>query len=280
VCNGLYIETAAILKLLKRKSLAKIVGDPAWEKARNSNSTELSMKDFQHSKWTLKSKIVSQIFSSAWNTFDNLTTPSPALCKLVEQRIADKRVIYIPNGMDLPVPSRHPRDISLITISRLVSWKNLDCVIEAASILNLPLIIVGDGPERENLVTLSKKLKTKVVFKGILSAKDVHEHLSRSKYFIQVSDYEGLSFSLIEAMAHGVVPLVSGNEGNREVVEHDVNGMITEINGLSIAQAIQAIEHERAKYKQLSKEAIETVKTEFNGKVNRLKMLDLLETTN
>jgi glycosyltransferase involved in cell wall biosynthesis len=92
-----------------------------------------------------------------------------------------------------------------------------------------------------------------------------------------MSDYEGLSFSLLEAMSLGLVPIVSGNEGNRQVVEHEVNGIITAIDGLSIAQAIQAIERDGTMYDQLSKEAIQRVKTDFNGKVNRLRILDLLE---
>ena len=94
-----------------------------------------------------------------------------------------------------------------------------------------------------------------------------------------MSDYEGLSFSLLEAMSLGLVPIVSGNEGNRQVVEHEVNGMITAIDGSSIAQAIQAIEQSETMYEQLSKKAIECVKKNFNGKANRLRILDLLESS-
>ena len=120
-------------------------------------------------------------------------------------------------------------------------------------------------------------MNAQVHFTGNLSPEEVGKHLKESKYFLQMSDYEGLSFSLLEAMSMGLVPIVSGNEGNRQVVEHGVNGMIIAIDGPSIAQAIQAIEQSGTMYEQLAKEAIQRVKTDFNGKVNRLRILDLLE---
>jgi glycosyltransferase involved in cell wall biosynthesis len=92
-----------------------------------------------------------------------------------------------------------------------------------------------------------------------------------------MSDYEGMSFSLLEAMSFGLVPIVSDNDGNRGVVENDVNGIITEINGQSIAQTIEALDQDVDRYRRLSQEAIATVRTKFNGKLNRQKMLDLLE---
>jgi glycosyltransferase involved in cell wall biosynthesis len=276
-CNGLYIETAIVLRLIRRRSVAKIVGDPVWEKARNSSRTSLDINDFQSSNWAKKDKLVNLIFCKAWNSFDILTCPSPALVELIESRIPKKTVIYIPNGVDAPSENKPKEECTLITVSRLVSWKNIQCVIEASSILGYKLIIIGDGPERLMLEKLAKEKNTNATFMGNLSAQEVRRHLEKVSYFLQVSDYEGLSFSLLEAMACGVVPIVSGNDGNKIVVQDHVNGVITKIDGSSIAQAIQKIQDHPGLYERLSNEAIRTVNEKFKGKSNRSKMLDLLD---
>ena len=275
--NGLYLETSVVLRLRKRASVAKIVGDPIWERARNHGRTKLNLEKFQISDWSLRDKFTKWLFRQSWKSFDRLTCPSHALVKMVRERIDEEDVSYIPNGVDLPLVGEKQNPINLITVSRLVSWKNIEHVIQAAGTLRVHLTIVGDGPEKTSLELHAQQMNAQVHFTGNLSPEEVGKHLKESKYFLQMSDYEGLSFSLLEAMSMGLVPIVSGNEGNRQVVEHGVNGMIIAIDGPSIAQAIQAIEQSGTMYEQLAKEAIQRVKTDFNGKVNRLRILDLLE---
>jgi glycosyltransferase involved in cell wall biosynthesis len=275
--NGLYIETALVLRIRNRKSLAKIVGDPVWEKARNQNRTTLDLASFQTAGWSTRDKLTNLIFTQAWGMFENLTCPSQALVQMVKGRLRGKEVGFIPNGVDLVSSLNAKKTLSLIIVSRLVSWKNIQQVINAAQLLDAQLVIIGDGPEKRFLESHARALNAKVLFTGSLHPEEVEKNLRESKYFLQMSDYEGMSFSLLEAMSFGLVPIVSGNEGNRGVVEHDVNGVICEINGTSIAQAIQAIELDENRYNSLSQEAISTVRTKFNGKANRQKMLDLLE---
>ena len=275
--NGLYIETAIVLGLRKRMSVAKIVGDPVWEKARNQCRTILDLEKFQISAWSTRDKFINFIFIKAWGKFERLTCPSQSLVQLVKVRMPGKEVCYIPNGVDLVSPIHASRELRLVTVSRLVSWKNIDQVIEAARSLNVQLTIVGDGPERGVLETQAQRVNAKVLFTGNLPPTEVAKHLCESRYFLQMSDYEGMSFSLLEAMSFGLVPIVSDNDGNRGVVEHDVNGIIIEINGRSIAQTIKVLEQDDDRYRRLSQEAIATVRTKFNGKLNRQKMLNLLE---
>ncbi len=275
-CNGLYLETSLVLRVLKRRSLAKIVGDPVWEKARNSNRTSLDIENFQQVKWEAKDKFTNWIFCKAWKTFDLLTCPSPALVRMIENRMPEKRAIYIPNGVDKPRDFHSKKEFALITISRLVSWKNINSVIEAASILKTKLIIVGDGPERNRLEALARERNAQAEFVGTLTSSQVLSQMEKAKYFLQMSDYEGLSFSLLESMSCGLVPIVSGNDGNRIVVIDGHNGVISEIDGTSIAEAIRSVENQIGKYEELSREAISTVSFSFDGKMKREQMLNLL----
>lgn len=54
------------------------------------------------------------------------------------------------------------------------------------------------------------------------------------------SDSEGMSNSLLEAMAHGLAVIVADIEANREVVEHEVSGLLFE-GAPSLAHHIDAV---------------------------------------
>ena len=73
-----------------------------------------------------------------------------------------------------------------------------------------PLLIVGDGPERADLEALAKKVspdRAAVRFLGICEAPE--RVLQACDLFILPSQREGLSVALLEAMACGLVPIVS-----------------------------------------------------------------------
>lgn len=101
----------------------------------------------------------------------------------------------------------------IITVGRLVEKKGTRYLIEAYSKLptNLrsehPLIIVGDGPLKNELVALAKKLNIDVSFLGACSQTKVYELISKSKLFIFPSvrsitgDAEGMGIAIMEALA-------------------------------------------------------------------------------
>ena len=58
---------------------------------------------------------------------------------------------------------------------------------------------------------------------------DIPELLKESDIYVMSSEWEGLSISLIEALASGI-PIVATNAGsNNEVVENNVSGIIVPI---------------------------------------------------
>jgi glycosyltransferase involved in cell wall biosynthesis len=122
---------------------------------------------------------------------------------------------------------KHKKPIDVITVSRLVAWKNVDLLIEAANRYGFSLCVVGDGPEQYNLSLLAKS-NPKIDIRGRLSQSEVDELLFSSKVFVLISDYEGLSFSLLQAMSFGLPVVVSNSSGNAEVVKKSGNGIIVD----------------------------------------------------
>jgi glycosyltransferase involved in cell wall biosynthesis len=127
-----------------------------------------------------------------------------------------------------------------ISVSRLVPWKNLESFVRSASQGDFKIAICGDGPEKDNLMKLSQSLGAEVEFLGELTSVGVRNALQSSKTFVNLSSYEGLSFSLIEAMMESKVCIVSDIKGNTDVIEHGFNGIVVPLG--STKKLIEAIE--------------------------------------
>lgn len=110
-------------------------------------------------------------------------------------------------------------------------WKGFDTLIKlwprvTAEFPDAQLLIVGDGPDAERLRQLLEDTgdTASVKLLGRLTADQMVEQLRRAKAFILNSDYEGMSHMVLEAMAAGVIPLVSRRGGNEELVTNGVTG--------------------------------------------------------
>ena len=102
------------------------------------------------------------------------------------------------------------------------------------------LWLVGEGPDRDRLFQQIKDLdlQGQVVLPGAFD--DVEEILRAANLFILPSYFEGLSISLMEAMAHQVPVIASNIPGNNDIIQSGVNGCLVPAGNVSaISQAIQ-----------------------------------------
>lgn len=228
--NGLIQETAVALIFIKRKSVAKVVGDPVWERARNKGLTKLSINEFNDSRLKVNQKFQRWLICWSLNRFDRITCPSLELKSLMQGWGVIKPIELIPNGVDLIPASAENKEFDLITVCRLVGWKNLDKLIIANAKAKTRLAIAGSGPEESKLKALALSTGSDVTFLGQLDEHDVVKALQKSKVFTLLSDYEGLSFSLLQAMACGLPSIVSSAKGNTDVITNNSEGIVVDIN--------------------------------------------------
>lgn len=111
--------------------------------------------------------------------------------------------------------------ILLVTTGLLIPRKNLHFVLKAFAKVDsnkAVLILIGEGPLHDSLQSLSKQLELedKVIFTGWRD--DVLEILAGCDLFVFSSRLEGLSNSILEAMACGLPCLVSDIQENREII--------------------------------------------------------------
>ncbi len=221
MANGLHQEVAIALCFVKVRSLAKIVGDPVWERARNRGETKCELTDFAvFSKLSLRQKAERLFLVWSLNRYNLVVCPSKELKNLVQSWGVKTEVLFIPNGIKQTNHVSAPKEFDVCSASRLVQWKNIDKIIDACGIVGATLAIAGDGPEYQALNQKVSNGNNQVKFFGQLNDAEVTELVNKSRIFVLFSDYEGLSFSLLKAMSLGAPIIISDATGNVQVLEN------------------------------------------------------------
>jgi len=268
LANGLHEEVGISLLLRKKYAVAKIVGDPVWERCRNRNETKKNIMEFNQTSNSTKSFLERKLLSFALNQFDTITCPSENLCELVESWNVTKPIKYIANGISIKEANPvFQWEYDLICVSRLVSWKNINKHIEIAKALNLKLAIVGSGPEENELRKIAKSLGCNATFFGEKNKNEIEELLKKSKVFIILSEYEGLSFSLLEAMSFGLPAIVSSIRANSNVVRDGIDGAVIEIeNWRSSESKIVRLFTDEQYYQSVANNVRDRISDKFNAR--------------
>jgi glycosyltransferase involved in cell wall biosynthesis len=150
-----------------------------------------------------------------------------------------------------------PQDSFVVgTVGRLVPIKDHQTLLNAAALLiergaDVRVLLVGSGPERENLQRqATNALEGRVCFVGDSSR--VPQMLNAMDVFVLPSLKEGMSNTLLEAMASGLPVLATNVGGNPEIVENDVNGcLFTPGDAQWLASKLHLLAHSPALIHQL-----------------------------
>ena len=106
------------------------------------------------------------------------------------------------------------RENFYLSLNRLVPNKRVDLLIKAFNKLNLPLIIIGDGPERLKLEKISN---SNIKFLRRISDREVENYMSRCKAFVYAG-IEDFGIAPVEAMASGAPVIAYGKGGILDTV--------------------------------------------------------------
>ena len=123
----------------------------------------------------------------------------------------------------------HEAKLMIGSVGRLAAVKNHALLINAIARLNRPevtLMLVGDGPERQSLEALVARLRIGHQVRFVGHRDDVAGLLAAMDIFVLPSVSEGLSNTLLEAMASGVACVASDVGGNAEIVAHEQSGYL------------------------------------------------------
>jgi L-malate glycosyltransferase len=122
--------------------------------------------------------------------------------------------------------------IKFIYVGRLERYKRIDAILEglvkAFPKNDFILEIVGDGPEKENLISKAIELNilNNVSFVGRIPRSDVIKRMNEADCFLMISENEVFGLVYLEAMACGCLTVAAFDGGVDGIIVSKVNGFL------------------------------------------------------
>jgi glycosyltransferase involved in cell wall biosynthesis len=228
-------------------------------------------------KRRLANAVLSRIPSRICSVSDNLRG------HMIHEGFTSKQVHVVHNGIALqPSPSDTtrrnartrmgvgPSTFLVGAVGRLDPVKSLDTLIRAfaqvhGSLPDSHLLIIGDGPSRLTLQEEVNRrgLATAVTFTG--HRDDARDILPGLDVYVNSSTFEGVSLTILEAMAAALPIVATSVGGTPEVVSHDETGLLVPaLDAESIAGAICVLASDSVRRATLAEAGRRRVESHFS----------------
>jgi glycosyltransferase involved in cell wall biosynthesis len=226
---------AASASLAARKPLvAKLVSDPAYERAKRYGLFSGSLEEF--ARRDARTLPLKRLRTLSLRRARRIVVPSRYLAEIAASWGLDRSRIEV-----LVNPAPPPQDVqpaplapgTVVFVGRLTEQKALPVLIDAvAQVPEARLELVGDGPERaelESRVTASG-LDGRVSFHGAQPRQAVLAHLAGARAAVLSSAWENLPHAAVEALSVGTPVVSTAVGGVPEVVHDGENGLLVPAN--------------------------------------------------
>ncbi len=176
-----------------------------------------------------------------------------------------------------------PSGPTVVCAARLHFSKSLDTLVQAARrvVDRLPgaqFILAGDGDERANLEALRDKLKLGGNFHFVGARGDIYDILQLADVVTLCSLWEGLGFTLMEAMAFGKPVVGTDVTGINEIIENGRNGLlVTRQSPDLLADALRRVLTDHSFAGTMGREGPKILAEKFNVKKNAQQLIKLYE---
>ncbi len=205
----------------------------------------------------IRNRILKSIF---YPLADGAIAQTERAKRYLEKLIDSDKVVTIPNPVNIITVEKTVKKNIIITVGRLSIEKGHITLIKAFANVtesDWELVIIGDGPEKTNLVESAIRLgiNSRVHFLG--HQKRFDQYLSGSEIFVLPSFYEGFPNALLEAMS---VPLACISSdcvaGPGEIINPGVNGLLVKPGDVKeLAESIDLLIKDSEMRQKLAKEA-------------------------
>jgi glycosyltransferase involved in cell wall biosynthesis len=222
---------AAAAASVRTPLVAKLVSDPAYERARRYGLFDGSLDEFQEAGGAAVAAL-KRLRTAALRQARVIVVPSRYLAGLAAGwRLGGAHIEVLVNPAPSPrtvVPEPLDRS-TFVFVGRLTEQKGLAVLF--AALQGVPaarLLLVGDGPERAALVRLAETLGIagRVTFAGPLRRDDVLRYLAGARAAVLPSLWENLPHSAVESLSVGTPVVASAVGGVPEIVHDDENGLL------------------------------------------------------
>ena len=222
-----------------------------------------------HGKDSLATQSARNLEKEVFTAADRISVTTQAMSEVIqdEYQIPFSKISIVPNYVEVdrfqPFSRETNKKPRVGFVGRLAWEKNLRPLIEAVSNLDAELVLVGEGPQKEELIAHAAEKKADVIFFGRVSNADLPKILNSWDVFVLPSLYEGHPKALLEAMACGLPVVGTRVTGIRELIVDGENGLLCEPDAPSIRQTIERVLGDSALRTRLGKNARRYVEQHF-----------------
>jgi 1,2-diacylglycerol 3-alpha-glucosyltransferase len=180
------------------------------------------------------------------NSADKVVAPTNKVKDLLLSYNVYRDIAVIPTGINLDKYSRNnyrkeelmgirrslgidEHDKVILYIGRLSQEKNIDEIINAMEIylkdkIDTKFVIVGNGPNADELKTLARKIEDKTIFAGERPWDEIGKYYQIGDVFVSASQSETQGLTYIEALASGLPVVAKADKCLEGVVVDGING--------------------------------------------------------
>ncbi len=178
----------------------------------------------------------------------------------------DSVVIYPP--VNIAQISKKQKGEYFLALNRLVRGKGTEIIVEAVTKLNVPLKVVGTGPEEENLKKIAGK---NIEFLGSVSDHKLSEIYAKAKALIVASEDEDFGITSIEAQSEGT-PVIAVKAGGylETVIEGKTGEFFDDATVESLMDVLKKFDEKKYKTEELRKNAEKFSKEKFKKNILEL----------
>lgn len=181
--------------------------------------------------------LVRKIRDISYNLADYIVFQTKDAQNYFSKRISEKSCI-IPNPLmnsQIPILNfEEDRRNVIIMVCRVKPQKNVKMMVDAINLIKEELgdytvEIYGDGNlYRDNLIKRTKELGIDNIVKFMGSSNNIYDIMKKSKIYVSTSDYEGISNTMLEALAIGLPSIVTDCPigGAKMFINNNENGIL------------------------------------------------------
>lgn len=202
-------------------------------------------------RFTKVYKLIAPAIKMIWKKADARIANSQGLKDMALKFYDKKSFDIISNGVDTevfyPIEKADSDEFKILFVSRLIERKGLQFIIpqlqkiQDSTEKKVKLVVVGDGPYREQLETITREYKVTdmVEFVGQKNKKEIVPFYQNADLFILPSAKEGMPNVVLEAMACGLPIIMTPCEGSKELVQDNGYILLTSEMGEKIQQLLR-----------------------------------------
>lgn len=212
-------------------------------------------------------KLLFKRYKECNNNFITISQDTNNYFTKVIPKAINKNIYLLSNAIDFKrfyfekrANPKSDKIIHAVCVGSLVNKKNQAFLIPIVSYLKTKgygckIDVLGDGPNKKSLQSKinSNYLQNEIILHG--NVKNVEEFMRNAEFYIHTATYEPFGLVLLEAMAAGLPVISLDGKGNRDIIQHKINGFIFQNqNAKQFGDVIIELKENSKKYFKIMRE--------------------------